>query len=87
MKLMACVEFVADKRSKALFADAVNIGERIHRRAQDKGLLVRPIMHLNVMSPPLIITHAQVDEIVEVLRQCIVETATELRREGLYSGT
>lgn len=86
MKLMACVEFVADKRSKALFADEVNIGERIHRRAQAKGLLVRPIMHLNVMSPPLIITRAQVDEIVETLRQCIIETAEELRQEGLYAG-
>lgn len=70
-KLMACVEFVADKASKALFADEVNIGERIHLRAQARGLLVRPIMHLNVMSPPLIITHAQVDEIVETLRECI----------------
>jgi hypothetical protein len=51
---MACVEFVADKRTKALFADEVNIGEKIHVRAQARGLLVRPIMHLNVMSPPLI---------------------------------
>ncbi|EKT4520833.1 aminotransferase class III-fold pyridoxal phosphate-dependent enzyme [Pseudomonas putida] len=86
MKLMACVEFVADKASKALFDDAVNIGERIHRKAQAKGLLVRPIMHLNVMSPPLVITHAQVDEIVQTLRHCILETAEELRAEGLYQG-
>ena len=85
-KLMACVEFVADKGSKALFPDEVNIGERIHRKAQAKGLLVRPIMHLNVMSPPLVITHAQVDEIVEILRQCILDTAQELRSEGLYHG-
>jgi adenosylmethionine-8-amino-7-oxononanoate aminotransferase len=86
MKLMACVEFVANKASKALFADEVNIGERIHSKAQEKGLLVRPIMHLNVMSPPLIITHAQVDEIVETLRQCILETARELTALGLYQG-
>lgn len=37
MKLMACVEFVANKASKALFADEVNIGERIHSKAQEKG--------------------------------------------------
>ncbi|MDF0732190.1 aminotransferase [Pseudomonas entomophila] len=86
MKLMACVEFVADKASKALFPDAVNIGERIHSKAQAKGLLVRPIMHLNVMSPPLIITRAQVDEIVDTLRQCILETARELSAQGLYDG-
>ncbi|MGO4004126.1 aminotransferase [Pseudomonas fluorescens] len=86
VKLMACVEFVANKQSKALFPDEVNIGERIHVRAQAKGLLVRPIMHLNVMSPPLIITHAQVDEIVETLRECILEAAEELTANGLYDG-
>ena len=86
MKLMACVEFVANKQTKALFPDAVNIGERIHVRAQAKGLLVRPIMHLNVMSPPLIITHAQVDEIVDTLRSCILEAAQELTEQGLYHG-
>lgn len=86
LKLMACVEFVADKASKALFDDAINIGERIHSKAQTKGLLVRPIMHLNVMSPPLIVTRAQVDEIVETLRQCILETARELTAQGLYQG-
>ena len=85
-RLMACIEFVADKRSKALLPDAVNIGEKIHLRAQAKGLLVRPIGHLNVMSPPLIITHAQVDEVVETLRQCILETVAELRQSGEYQG-
>jgi len=85
-RLMACIEFVADKRSKALLPDAVNIGEKIHLRAQAKGLLVRPIGHLNVMSPPLIITRAQVDEVVETLRQCILETAAELRHSGEYQG-
>jgi len=39
-----------------------------------------------VMSPPLIVTHAQVDEIVETLRQCILETARELTALGLYQG-
>ncbi|NWC94450.1 MULTISPECIES: aminotransferase [unclassified Pseudomonas] len=85
-RLMACIEFVADKHTKALLPDAVNIGEKIHLRAQAKGLLVRPIGHLNVMSPPLIITHAQVDEVVEILRQCILDTAQELRQSGEYQG-
>lgn len=85
-RLMACIEFVADKQTKTLLPDAVNIGERIHLRAQAKGLLVRPIGHLNVMSPPLIITHAQVDEVVETLRQCILDTASELRQSGDYQG-
>ena len=85
-KLMACVEFVANKATKELFPEALNIGEKIHLRAQEKGLLVRPIVHLNVMSPPLVITRQQVDEIVETLRQCILETAAELKQSGQYAG-
>ncbi|MCW5474850.1 aspartate aminotransferase family protein, partial [Pseudomonas aeruginosa] len=42
----------ADKASKALFPESLNIGEWVHLRAQKRGLLVRPIVHLNVMSPP-----------------------------------
>jgi len=49
-------------------------------------LLVRPIMHLNVMSPPLILTVVQVDEIVETLRACILEVAAELQASGQYDG-
>jgi adenosylmethionine-8-amino-7-oxononanoate aminotransferase len=85
-RLMACIEFVADKQTKVLFPDALNIGEKIHLRAQAKGLMVRPIGHLNVMSPPLIITHAQVDEVVRILRECILDTADELERSGQYQG-
>ncbi|MCY1305839.1 Adenosylmethionine-8-amino-7-oxononanoate aminotransferase [compost metagenome] len=83
---MACVEFVADKASKTLFPDELNIGEQIHLRAQKRGLLVRPIVHLNVMSPPLTITRAQVDEIVETLREAILETSEDLKRSGAYAG-
>jgi len=85
-KLMACVEFVKDKQTKALFPPEINIGEKIHSKAQERGLLVRPIIHLNVMSPPLTITTQQVDEIVETLRTVILETAKELKQSGDFDG-
>jgi putrescine---pyruvate transaminase len=46
------------------------------------GLMVRPIGHLNVMSPPLTITEAQVDVVVEVLERAIRKVTDELVREG-----
>lgn len=84
MRFMACVEFVADKASKALFPEALNIGEWVHLRAQKRGLLVRPMVHLNVMSPPLILTREQVDFIVRVLRESILETLEDLKAAGHY---
>lgn len=82
---MMCVENVADKKSKALFPPEAQIGERIANAAQKRGVLVRPIGHLNVLSPPLILTRADIDTLVAVLRESIEETAAELVRDGLWS--
>jgi len=38
-----------------------------------------------VLSPPLVITRAQIDEAVETLRKCIIEVTDDLTREGLRS--
>lgn len=81
---MLCVENVADKASKALLADEVHVGERIAAAAQNRGVLVRPIAHLNVLSPPLILTRDDIDTLVAVLRESIVEVMDDLTREGLW---
>ncbi len=72
-KLMQCVEFVKDKSTKALFPEEIDIGTVVSRIADSKGLLVRPIVHLNVMSPPLILTREHVDFIVDTLKESILE--------------
>ncbi|WP_136247074.1 aminotransferase [Halomonas borealis] len=81
-RFMACVEFVADKASRELFPEDLNIGEWVHLRAEKRGLLVRPIVHLNVMSPAITLTHQEVDFIVDVLRDSILETVEDLRAAG-----
>jgi adenosylmethionine-8-amino-7-oxononanoate aminotransferase len=48
--------------------------------------MVRPIEHLNVLSPPLILDRDQVDTIVGALRASIRATADDLVREGLWRG-
>ncbi len=84
--LMLCVESVADKATKALLPDEANESKRISDVAEAMGLLVRPIGHLNVMSPPLIITEAQVDFIVETLGRAIAQVTDDLVREGFRLG-
>ena len=81
---MMCVENVANKDTKEVFAPEVNIGGRIADHAQARGVIVRPLGHLNVMSPPLIMTREQVDTLVDVLRQSIEATLDDLRGEGLW---
>ena len=85
-KLMLCVENVADKTTKAPLPDGVNESKRISDVAESLGLIVRPIGHLNVMSPPLIITEAQVDFIAETLETAIRRVTDDLVREGHHLG-
>ena len=83
---MMCVENVANKETKELFGGDVAIGNRIAKHAQARGLIVRPIGHLNVMSPPLILTRGQIDSLVGILRESIEATQDDLVREGVWKG-
>lgn len=82
---MMCVENVADKETKELLPAEVRIGNRIAGHCQKKGLIVRPIAHLNVLSPPLILTKEQIDTMVAILRESIIAAMDDLVREGLWS--
>ena len=83
---MLCVESVANKRTKELLPPEVDIGKRIAVHCEKRGVMVRPIGHLNVLSPPLILTRDQIDELVETLGASIEATADDLVREGLWNG-
>ncbi len=81
---MMCVENVADKETKELLPAEVRIGNRIADHCQKRGLIVRPIAHLNVLSPPLILTKEQIDTMVAILRESITAATDDLVREGLW---
>jgi adenosylmethionine-8-amino-7-oxononanoate aminotransferase len=84
-RFMMCVEYVADKVTRAHVPEAANMSRRIAQRCEAKGLLVRPLGHLDIMSPPLILTRQQCDFLVDNLREAIIEVTHELRHEGLVS--
>lgn len=84
--LMACIECVADRESRNPLKLDQEVGKRIDVHCQELGLLVRPLIHMCVMSPPLVITRAQIDEMVGILHEGISRTMDDLRREGLWQG-
>ena len=84
--LMACIECVADSESRNPLALDHEVGKRIDAHCQERGLLVRPLIKMCVMSPPLIITRRQIDEMVAILREGISRTMDDLTREGLWRG-
>ena len=84
--LMAGIECVADRESNDPLELDLEVGKRIDKHCQELGLIVRPLINMCVMSPPLIITAGQIDEMVKILRKGISRTMDDLMREGLWKG-
>lgn len=85
--LMACIECVNNKQTKNPLLLDYEVGKRIDAHCQENGLIVRPLINMCVMSPPLIITKPQIDEMYDILRRGIVESMEDLHTEGLWQGT
>ena len=69
--LMACVECRVDGDDEDQRTRDYDIGNRIDQHCQELGLLVRPLVNMCVMSPPLTIQRSHVDELVSILRKGI----------------
>ena len=61
-----------------LLAQDYAIGDLVDSYCHDLGLLVRPLINVCIMSPPLIITREQIDELVLALRKALERVQTEL---------
>ena len=77
MGMMACVECEIKQGDNDLATD-YEIGKLIDRHCQALGLLVRPLINMCVMSPPLTITRDQIDEMVSMLRRGIEMAMQEI---------
>ena len=82
--LMAGIECVINQDSKeALILDKA-IGSRIDEESIKLGLIIRPLYHICVLSPALIITKSQIDDLVEKLFTAIQNSLQQLKTEGLW---
>lgn len=82
---MLCVENVANKATKELFDPDLHIGDLVADACEKRGLIVRPIGHLNVLSPPLVMDTEQIDWLVSTLRDGIIEVQDDLIRNRQWS--
>jgi len=78
--LMGCVECEIKQGGDDLTMD-YEIGNRIDKHCQALGLIVRPLVNMCVMSPPLTITREQIDEMIGILRKGIELAMHELKGE------
>ena len=83
--LIAAVEFVADKASKAAFDPPGQVGAYFVARAQAHGLIVRPLGDAVAICPPLVITEAQIGKLLDAFGKALADTQAWVGTEGLAS--
>jgi 4-aminobutyrate--pyruvate transaminase len=77
--LIAALEMVADKATRAPFDPALKVGAMTDKHARNHGLIARFIGDRIAFSPPLIITEAEIDEVMTRLRLALDDTWKALR--------
>jgi len=75
---MMGIEFVRDKVSKQPFDAADNIGGLVARHAQDRGLIVRPLGSMAVLSPCLTLSREEVGQVIGILDESIAGAMADL---------
>jgi len=83
--LVGAVELVADKATKVPFDPLGKVGLYATERTQAHGALVRNLMDTVAFSPPLVITEAQIEALLDRFGKALDETAAWVAQEGLAS--
>lgn len=73
--LIAGVELVADKKTRAFFEERGKVGAYVFGKAHEHGLIVRNIMDTLAFCPPLIITEAEIEKMVDAFERTLGDTA------------
>jgi 4-aminobutyrate--pyruvate transaminase len=82
--LIAAVELVEDKATHRNFDPARKIGLRWSKLAEANGVIARALANDSMaFSPPLIITKAELDEMLDGIGRALDELTVELRRERI----
>jgi 4-aminobutyrate--pyruvate transaminase len=82
--LIAAVELVEDKAARRNFAPARKVGAKFVKLAEQHGLISRAMVLDSIgFSPPLVITRAEIDEMLDRFGRALDDLAVQLRREAI----
>lgn len=81
--LIAAVELVADKAAKTRFDPVGKVGMTLFNKAHGHGLIVRSIGDVIAFCPPMIITEAEVADMVARFGRALDDTAAWIEGGGL----
>jgi putrescine aminotransferase len=64
------------------FGDEVEIGMVCRGHCFGNGLIMRAVGDRMIIAPPLVITRAQIDEMLALIRRCLDLTLADAQRHG-----
>lgn len=76
--MLGALELVADKRSRARFTQP-GVGMLCREHCFNKGLVMRAVGDSMIISPPLVISEGEIDELIDKARRSLDATARDLR--------
>ncbi|HEY9096173.1 MAG TPA: aminotransferase class III-fold pyridoxal phosphate-dependent enzyme, partial [Hydrogenophaga sp.] len=79
---VAGITLVKDQATKQPFDAEVGAGMVCRGHCFTNGLIMRAVGDRMIIAPPLVMTRAQVDELVALIRRCLDATLDDLRRAG-----
>ena len=81
--LFGALELVPRKPSRAFFPERGTVGTRCRDLSVRNGLVMRAVWDTMIAAPPLVITPAEIDELVSKAVQTLDQLHHELHRDGL----
>lgn len=81
--LMLGIEFVTDRANRTSFDPSVGSAAKVAKHCMERGLIVRPIGNVIVLSPPLTVTYEDIGTMVDVLDLSVAAAEKEFEQDGL----
>ena len=82
--LMAALQIVKDKASGQTFDAALDVGMLCRSHCFGNGLIMRAVGDRMIIAPPLVITRAQIDDMMALIRRCLDLTLADVRAKGRF---
>ena len=76
--LLGAIELVQDKATRARYAGK-GVGMICRQFCFDNGLIMRAVGDTMIIAPPLVISHAEIDELITKARKCLDLTLSALQ--------
>jgi 4-aminobutyrate--pyruvate transaminase len=82
--LIAAMELVADKAAHKNFDPGAKVGAKLVKLIEENGVIGRTVVNDTLcFSPPLVITKAEIDEMLDRISKALDALTVQLRREQI----